>query len=70
MPRKTTAAQPGSHPGRRCGGQVKIVAAVTEPGSIRTYLEGIGLPARAPPIAAARPDPQREFDLDYAASAA
>jgi hypothetical protein len=30
----------------RCGGQVKIVAAVTEPRSIRTYLEGIGLPPR------------------------
>ena len=38
----------------QCGGTVKIVAAVTDPSSIRTYLE-VGLPARAPPIAAARP---------------
>ncbi len=28
------------------------------------------LPARAPPIAPARPHPQHEFDMDYAASAA
>ena len=54
----------------RCGGKVKIVAAVTDPRSIRTYLEGVGLPARAPPIAPARPHPQHEFDMDYAASAA
>jgi len=53
-----------------CGGQVKIVAAVTDPGSIRRYLEGDGLPPRAPPIAPPRPHPQREFDMDYAASAA
>ena len=25
-----------------CGGKVKIVAAVTEPSSIRTYLDGLG----------------------------
>ena len=54
----------------RCGGKGKIVAAVTDLRSIRTYLEGVGLPARAPPIAPARPHPQHEFDMDYAASAA
>ena len=48
-----------------CGGRMKIVAALTDPHSIRTYLEGVGLPARPPPIAPARPDLQRE--LDYAA---
>ena len=37
----------------QCGGTVKIVAAVTEPSSIRTYLDGVGLPAPAPPIAPA-----------------
>ena len=46
---------------------MKIVAAVTDPGSIRRYLEGVGLPARAPPIAVARPHARREFDMDYAA---
>ena len=56
--------------GDQCGGKVKIVAAVTDPMSIRTYLEGVGLPARAPPIAPARPHPQHELDMDYAASAA
>ena len=40
---------------------MKIVAALTDPHSIRTYLEGVGLPPRAPPIAHARPDPQREL---------
>ena len=35
----------------QCGGKVKIVAALTDPGSIRRYLEGVGLPARAPPMA-------------------
>lgn len=45
-----------------CGGRMKIIAALTEPRSIQRYLEGVGLPSRAPPIAPARPDPQREFD--------
>ena len=45
---------------------MKIVAALTDRHSIRTYLEGVGLPSRPPPIAPARPDPQRQFD--YAAS--
>jgi len=44
---------------------MKIVAALTDPGSIHRYLEGVGLPSRAPPIALARPHPQHEFD--YAA---
>ncbi|MDP7450592.1 MAG: hypothetical protein QF689_18550 [Candidatus Latescibacteria bacterium] len=52
----------------RYGGHVKIVAALTDPGSIRR--EGVGLPARAPPIAAARPHPQQQFDMEYSGSAA
>ncbi len=48
-----------------CGGQMKIVAALTDPASIRSYLEGVGLPARPPPIAPARHDQQSEFE--YAA---
>ncbi len=50
------------------GGNVKIVAALTDPRSIRR--EGVGLPARAPPIAAARPHPQQQFDMEYSGSAA
>ena len=51
-----------------CGGRMKIVAAVTDPCSIRRYLEGVGLPARAPPIAPARPQRQQELDLQFAAA--
>ena len=53
-----------------CGGRMKIVAALTDPTSIRTYLEGVGLPARPPPIAPARPAPQPELETLHTASAA
>ena len=53
-----------------CGGRMKIVAALTEPRSIRRYLEGVGLPSRAPPVAPARPHPQHEIETQPAASAA
>ena len=46
-----------------CGGTMKIVAALTDPASVRAYLEGVGLPARAPPLAAARPNPQHELEF-------
>jgi len=45
-----------------CGGQLKILAAIEEPVVIVRMLTHLGLPARAPPRAAAR-----EFSLDYAA---
>ncbi len=48
-----------------CGGQMRIVAALTDRASIRSYLEGVGLPARPPPITPARPSLQSE--LEYAA---
>ncbi len=54
----------------RCGGTVKVVAALTELGTIRKYQPGFGLPARAPPMAPAGRQPQQKFDIDYAASAA
>jgi hypothetical protein len=41
---------------------MKIIAALTDPPSIGAYLEGVRLPSRAPPIAAARPHPQRQLD--------
>ena len=47
-----------------CGGRMKIIAALTEPASIRSYLEGVGLPARPPPIAPARPIPPANNPLD------
>ena len=42
-----------------CGGGLRIVAALTDPASIQTYLEGVGLPAMPPPRAP--PHPQFEF---------
>ncbi len=48
-----------------CGGPMTIIAALTDPVSIRSYLEGVGLPARPPPIAPARLSQQSEFE--YAA---
>ena len=38
-----------------CGHRLRIIAALTDPASIRTYLEGVGLPAVPPP------PPQFEF---------
>ncbi len=45
-----------------CGGKMKIIAALTQPLAIRTYLDGVGLASRGPPIAPPRPLPQTEFD--------
>ena len=42
-----------------CGGGLRIIAALTDPTSIRTYLEGVGLPGVPPPRAP--PQPQLEF---------
>ena len=38
----------------RCGGRLRIVAAVTNPEGINRILEHLGLPPRAPPVAPAR----------------
>ena len=46
-----------------CGGPLRIIAARTAPDSIRTYLHGVGLDCRPPPIAPARLVPQPEFDF-------
>jgi hypothetical protein len=40
---------------------MRIIAALTDPSSIRRCLHGMGLPARAPPVAPARPHLQAEF---------
>ena len=45
-----------------CGGPMRVIAALTEPASIRRCLQGMGLSGRAPPIAPARPAPQAVFD--------
>ena len=46
-----------------CGGRMRIIAALTDEVSTRHYLKGVGLPAEPPPIAPARPPPQRELEL-------
>ena len=38
-----------------CGGRLRIIAALTDPASIQTYLEGVGLPAMPPALAPAGP---------------
>jgi hypothetical protein len=43
---------------------MKVIAALTEPGAIRQYLDHVSLPARAPPITPAR---QHQLDFDQAA---
>ena len=48
-----------------CAGQMRMVAAITDPVSIKTYLDGVGLPSSAPAISPARPPPQEEFDYSY-----
>lgn len=49
-----------------CGGTMKIIAALTDPHAIRTYLDGVGLTSRPPPIAPQRPRPQTSFEFEYA----
>ena len=46
-----------------CGGQMRIVSALTDPTSIRAYLEGVGLPARPPPVAPPRRSLQPELEF-------
>ena len=58
----------------RCGGRMQWVASgesrrdssslpLTDPGSVRTYLTGVGRPAQPPVIAPARPPPQPELEF-------
>ncbi len=48
---------------------MKILAPIYPPDTTRRILQCLGLPARPPPIAVARPDPQEPlpFDSDEAA---
>ena len=41
---------------------MKVIAALTQPAAIQAFLNAIGLPSRAPPIAPAHLDRQLEFD--------
>ena len=44
----------------RCGGRMRILAAIHPPEAIRKILDCLGLPSRPPPIARALPE--REID--------
>ena len=49
----------------KCGGRMRIVAALTDSASVRRYLEGVGLSAETPTLAPARAPLQMEFDYEY-----
>jgi hypothetical protein len=57
----------------RCGGRMRILAEIHPPNTTRAILECLKLPSRAPPTAAAMPEPDPEalahldFELDPAA---
>jgi hypothetical protein len=41
---------------------MRVIAAITDPASIKRYLDGVGLHAEIPQIKPARPPPQLEFE--------
>ena len=52
---------------RHCGGDVRLVAFITHPLSVRAVLEGAGLPTEPLPLAPARGPPQTAWDFDQTA---
>ena len=48
----------------RCAGKMKIVAALTDPASIRQYLKGTGQCADISALSPDRAPPQTEMDFD------
>ncbi len=46
-----------------CGGRMRVIAAIEEPRVIRAILGSLGLSARPPPLARARPTPQLDLPL-------
>ncbi len=48
---------------RACGGRLRLIAALTDPASVRRYLSGVGLPCQPPPLTPPRPPPQTEWDF-------
>ncbi len=47
----------------RCGGRMRILAAIQTPEAIRAILDHLGLPSRAPPLAPARPQAESDTGL-------
>jgi len=52
-----------------CAGRMRMVAALTDPPSIKAYLDGVGLPSETLQIKPARPPPQCSIDFDDRAEA-
>jgi len=46
-----------------CGGRLRLIAARTDPASVRRYLQGVGLPTEPPPLISPRAPPQQEWDF-------
>jgi hypothetical protein len=46
---------------------MRIVAVVTDPLSVKTYLDGVGLESEIPKMRPPRAPPQTELDMDYGA---
>ena len=46
-----------------CGGWLRLIAALTDPASVRRYLQGVGLPTEPPPLIPSRAPPQQEWDF-------
>jgi hypothetical protein len=46
----------------RCGGRLRLVAAITDAASAKRYLDHTGLPSEVPVLAPARAPPQLDFD--------
>jgi hypothetical protein len=44
-----------------CGGRMRVLAAIEDPHVTRAILRCLGLPARAPPLTAARPTDQHDL---------
>ena len=44
-----------------CGGRMRVIAAIEDPQVVRAILRCLGLPARAPPLAAAHPIEQQDL---------
>jgi hypothetical protein len=47
-----------------CGGEMRVLAFITEPPTVRAILLHMGLPQRPPPLTPARGPPQSEIDFD------
>ena len=43
-----------------CGGRLRLIAALTDPVSVRGYLHGVGLPTEPPSLLPARAPPQQQ----------